>query len=51
MIREDGKSSQKYREEHKDWFKKLDAGKYGGYRQGIQNGPVARSKARVRKGS
>lgn len=51
MIREDGKSSQKYREEHKDRFKKIDEGKYGGFRKGVPNGPTARSKPRARKGA
>lgn len=41
MIRKDDLSSQQYRAKHKMTFRMLGNGKYGGYKAGIVNGPMA----------
>jgi hypothetical protein len=40
--RDSHQTSQEFREDNKNMFKRLDNGKYGGYKKGVQNGPEVR---------
>lgn len=49
MTRDNGQNSQDYRADHTDRFKKMENGKFGGYKRGVPNGPEARRAPRNRK--
>ena len=42
MTRDNGQTSQEFRQDKSSMFKKLDNGKYGGYKKGVANGPAPR---------
>jgi hypothetical protein len=49
MRRKNGQTEQEYREEHSEKYKKLENGKYGGYKKGVPNGPAPRRAPRAGK--